>query len=163
MSQLYSILIIISIKFVINCNSIQNTTYHLLLGSQDRTWDCIFFLLYPFSCSLRLLSSSKSSLEILRTSCVLPKRISEAQNLYHKDIRVHFSGILTFLISVSLYIYIIYYKYLFSPEFSEKLLGTHMEDPTHYYPASLHRPLTHTHYMEDIHTRRSIENENSYT
>ena len=38
-----------------------------------------------------------------------------------------------------------------------------MEDLIRYYPASLHRPLTHTHYMEDIHTRRSIENENSNT
>ena len=38
-----------------------------------------------------------------------------------------------------------------------------MEDRIHYHPASLHRPLIHTHYMEDIHTRRSIENENSNT
>ena len=60
-------------------------------------------------------------------------------------------------------IHLYHNTYLFSPECSEKLLGTHMEDLIRYYPASLHRPLTHTHYMEDIHTRRSIENENSNT
>ena len=38
-----------------------------------------------------------------------------------------------------------------------------MEDRIHNHPASLQRPLTHTHYMEDIHTRRSVENENSNT